>query len=159
MSITRNFENQVKSSQLEKVTQSMIKLLVRILAMLALASWTQTMVTAQDAVVVPDFTQGAKIPKGSRHDWNLGPTGLRGWIFCDRLVTTDARQILITKVDPGSPAEGSFQVGDVILGVNGKPFSFDPRTELGKAITAAETKAGNGRLALTRWRTESPMRS
>ena len=110
------------------------------------------MANAQDPVVVPDFTKGATIPAHSSHDWNLGPTGLRGWIFCDRLVTTDARQILITKVDEGSPAADTFQVGDVILGVGGKPFAFDPRTELGKAITAAETKAEKGQLVLTRWR-------
>ena len=107
---------------------------------------------AKDPVAVPDFTKGAKIPKGAKHDWNLGPTGLRGWMFCDQMVTTDARQIVITKVEKGSPAADSFQVGDVILGVSGKPFTFDPRTELGKAITVAESKAGEGKLALTRWR-------
>ena len=101
----------------------------------------------------PDFTQGEAIPPGAKHDWNLGPTGLRGWMFCDQMVTTDARQISITKVDKGSPAEGAFHVGDVILGVGGKPFSYDPRTEFGKAITAAESEAGGGRLAVTRWRT------
>lgn len=111
-----------------------------------------TTVLAQDAVVVPDFTKGARIPPGAKHDWNLGPTGLRGWIFCDKLVTTDARQIVITKVDKGSPAAETFRVADVILGVGGKPFFFDPRTEFGKAITTAESKAGGGKLALTRWR-------
>ncbi len=131
----------------------MIKTLVRIVTFLVIAALTPTnSATAQDTVVVPDFTKGAKIPTDSRHDWNLGPTGLRGWIFCDRLVTTDARQILITKVDQGSPAADTFRVGDVILGVGGKPFSFDPRTELGKAITTAESKDGGGKLALTRWR-------
>ncbi|MFY7873884.1 MAG: hypothetical protein ACOVQM_00470, partial [Pirellula sp.] len=64
-----------------------------LLLMLAISQFA--IATAQDQVIVPDFTKGAKIPKDSRHDWNLGPTGLRGWIFCDRLVTTDARQILI----------------------------------------------------------------
>ncbi len=34
-----------------------------------------------------------------------------------------------------------------------KPFTFDPRTELGKGDHAAETKRGNGELTLTRWRT------
>jgi hypothetical protein len=106
----------------------------------------------KDAKIVPDFTKGAKLPKDAKHDWNLGPTGLRGWMYCDRLVTTDARQILITKVDNGSPAADAFRVGDVILGVGGKAFTFDPRTELGRAITAAESKAGGGKLALTRWR-------
>ena len=131
----------------------MINPLVRIVTLLVIAAFSHfTKATAQDPVIVPDFTKGAKIPMDSRHDWNLGPTGLRGWIFCDRLVTTDARQILITKVDKGSPAADTFRVGDVILGVGGKLFSYDPRTELGRAITAAETKAGDGKLALTRWR-------
>jgi hypothetical protein len=101
---------------------------------------------------MPDFTKGDPIPDKARKDWNLGPTGLRGWMFCDRLVTTDARQIAVTVVDKGSPADGVIAVGDVLLGAGGKPFSFDPRTELGRAITAAETEAGGGKLALTRWR-------
>lgn len=104
------------------------------------------------AIVIPDLTQGDKIPKGAKHDWNLGPTGLRGWMFCDKLVTTDARQIAITTVEPGSSADGLIAVGDVLLGVGGKPFSYDPRTEMGRAITAAETEIGDGRLAITRWR-------
>jgi hypothetical protein len=98
---------------------------------------------------LPDFTKGDPVPQGFNHDWNLGPTGARGWIYPDQLVTTDARQILITKVDPGSPANGILASGDVILGVGGKPFAYDPRTEFGKAITAAEN---SGKLALTRWR-------
>ena len=101
---------------------------------------------------IPDFTRGAKIPAKAKHDWNLGPTGLRGWMFCDEMVTSDARQICITKVEKGSPAAGVFRVGDVILGVSGKPFSYDPRTEFGKAITAAESEAGGGKLTVTRWR-------
>ncbi len=100
-------------------------------------------------VPVPDFTKGDPIPQGFTHDWNLGPTGLRGWIYSDKLVTSDARQILITKVDAGSPAEGKLAIGDVILGAGGKPFSHDPRTEFGKAITVAEI---SGKLAVTRWR-------
>ena len=103
-------------------------------------------------VTNPDFTKGQKIPAGAKHDWNLGPTGLRGWMFCDQMVTSDARQIVITKVDKGSPADGALSVGDVILGVGGKPFSYDPRTEFGKAITAAESEAGDGKLSVSRWR-------
>lgn len=101
---------------------------------------------------IPDLTRGEAIPASAKHDWNLGPTGLRGWMYCDKLVTTDARQVAITTVDEGSPADGFVVVGDVLLGVDGKPFSFDPRTELGRAITVAETQAGGGRLAITRWR-------
>jgi hypothetical protein len=101
---------------------------------------------------IPDFTNGEVIPPKAKHDWNLGPTGLRGWMYCDRLVTTDARQIAITAVDQGSPADGMIAAGDVILGVGGQLFTFDPRTEFGRAVTAAEADDGGGRLVLTRWR-------
>ena len=101
---------------------------------------------------MPDFTKGDAIPAGAKHDWNLGPTGLRGWIFCDKMVTSDARQIAITKVEKGAPADGLLAVGDVLLGVGSKPFSYDPRTEFGKALTAAESEAGGGKLSVSRWR-------
>ena len=73
-------------------------------------------------------------------------------MYCDKMVTSDARQIAVTKVEQGSPADGLVAVGDVLLGVSGKPFAFDPRTELGRAITTAESAAGGGKLTLTRWR-------
>jgi hypothetical protein len=98
----------------------------------------------------PDLTKGEPLPEGKLHDWNLGATGARGWMFTEKLETTSARQILITKVDKGSPADGVLETGDVILGVARNRFSHDPRVEFGKALTAAE--AGDGRLALTRWR-------
>lgn len=100
----------------------------------------------------PDFTRGEAIPEGFTKDWNLGATGLRGWMHSDQLVTSDARQIRVTQVAAGSPAEGVLQVGDVLLGVGGQPFTFDPRTEFGRALTIAESDAGAGRLAVTRWR-------
>jgi hypothetical protein len=102
--------------------------------------------------VNPDFTRGDSIPEKARHDWNLGATGLRGWIHTDTFVTSEARQIYVTKVDEDSPADGVFEEGDVILGVGGQPFSYDPRTEFGKALTAAESQAGRGNLTITRWR-------
>jgi len=86
----------------------------------------------------PDLTRGERIPEGWTHDWTLGPTGTRGWIYCDTGVTTDARQIQITKVEKGSPADGLLEVGDVITGVQGKPFGDDARILFGKAITEAE---------------------
>lgn len=98
----------------------------------------------------PDFTKGESIPEGATKDWNLGATGTRGWMHTYQLSTAQARQVAITEVAAGSPADGLLKVGDAILGVAGKPFSRDPRTELGKALTAAE--AADGSLALTRWR-------
>jgi len=103
-------------------------------------------------MAMPDFTKGDAIPEGATHDWTLGATGARGWMYSDKLVTADARQIRITKVEKGSPADGILAVGDVILGVGGKPFSYDPRTEMGKALTEAEKESGRGALSLIRWR-------
>lgn len=100
----------------------------------------------------PDFTKGDSIPQGFTHDWNLGATGARGWMYSDKLVTSDARQIKVTAVAQGSPADGVLAVGDVILGVGGRPFSYDPRTEFGKALTGAESESGGGRLVVSRWR-------
>ena len=101
---------------------------------------------------MPDFTKGDAIPAEYTHDWTLGATGARGWIYSEKLMTSSARQIRITKVAKGSPADGVLAVGDVILGVGGKPFSYDPRAEFGKAPTVAEGTAGKGALNLTRWR-------
>ncbi|MHC4409429.1 MAG: DUF6288 domain-containing protein, partial [Planctomycetota bacterium] len=63
---------------------------------------------------------------------------------------TEARQIYVTNVEAESPASRVLRQGDVILGVAGARFAHDPRTELGRAIGAAE--ATGGRLALIRWR-------
>ncbi|MDG2401172.1 MAG: DUF6288 domain-containing protein [Akkermansiaceae bacterium] len=98
----------------------------------------------------PDFTKGDSIPSGATHDWNLGSTGARGWMFSEKMETSTARQIAITKVAPDSPADGPLKVGDVILGVGGKKFSYDPRTEFAKALTVAENKSGL--LKVLRWR-------
>ncbi len=106
--------------------------------------------TPQDAN--PDFTRGGAIPKDAPHDWTLGATGARGWMYGEKLVTTEARQIAITEVANGSPADGVLEAGDVVLGVSGTPFSYDPRTEFGKALTVAESEAARGELSLIRWR-------
>jgi HEAT repeat protein len=119
-------------------------LLVFLLVLQSIASAQKT------EPAIPDFTQGDKIPQGHNHDWNLGPTGARGWIYSHKLETTQARQILITKVERGSPSYGILNKGDVILGIGGHDFQIDPRVEFGKAITEAETKSGD--LLLSIWR-------
>lgn len=98
----------------------------------------------------PDFTQGGKTDES--HDWNLGPTGARGWIYAWAGTTAEARQILVTAVDKGSPADGILKKDDVILGVGEKVFSDDARIQFAKAITAAEQEKNNGKLRLIRWR-------
>lgn len=96
--------------------------------------------------------------------YNLGPTGLRGWIYIDRnnagsqgLMTAQSRQILITVVAAGSSSAGVLAVDDVILGAkadggNVPAFSSDCRKAMGWAISEAETKANGGVLSLLRWR-------
>ena len=97
----------------------------------------------------PDFTQGGKTD-GS-HDWVLGPTGARGWIYASKGQTRDARQILVTAVAKGSPAAGLLSNGDVILGIGGQKFSDDARIQFAHAITAAEEEKGGGVLRVLRW--------
>ncbi len=101
-------------------------------------------------VAAPDFTRGDK--PDDTHDWTLGPTGARGWISGRQGQTTDARQILVTAVAKGSPADGALTRGDVILGVDGKPFDGDARIQLANAITEAEKEPHHGLLRLLRWR-------
>jgi hypothetical protein len=99
---------------------------------------------------MPDFTKGHR--PGEAHDWTLGPTGARGWIYTANGHSRAARQILVTAVDAGSPAESVLATGDVILGVDGKSFAGDARVVFAGAIAAAESEAGAGKLRLMRWR-------
>ena len=96
----------------------------------------------------PDATKDPTAASG-KADWNLGPTGMRGWMFVRDNYTDEARQIVVTKIDPQSPADQVMEVGDVITGVEGKPFVSDARKCFGLAIGEAE-KEGN--LNLSIWR-------
>jgi Family of unknown function (DUF6288)/HEAT repeats len=107
----------------------------------------------------PDLTRENQVDQ--KLTYNLGATGLRGWIYSkpathfDGLqgrTTAAARQILVTHVGTQSPADGTIQVGDVILGVGGKPFTDDARKSFALAIQAAEQEESGGVLKLTRWR-------
>ncbi len=99
-----------------------------------------------------DFTKGDK--PGRETDWNLGPTGARGWMQDRFKESFAARQIYVTDVEKGSPADGILQEGDVILGIGGRKFRTDARKTFGQAITQAETQQGNGKLKLLRWRAD-----
>jgi hypothetical protein len=70
----------------------------------------------------------------------LGPTGMFG--------ENGKKDIKVSKVDKGSPADGKIKVGDVIEGAAGKQFSQDPRKELAAAINLAETTEAGGALSL-----------
>ena len=97
----------------------------------------------------PDLTKGEK--KTATPDWNLGPTGAKGWIFNRDFDTSEARQILVSEVEKGLPADGLLAAGDVIVGLGGKPFEGDARVAYGKAITEAEKAANKGQLKLLVW--------
>ena len=108
---------------------------------------------------VPDLTTSNSVDRTLTY--NLGPTGLRGWIYTRAAsnldasqgrTTTASRQILVTHVGTNSPASGVMEVNDVILGVNGKPFDDDARKRFGRAITEAEKSENKGVLKLVRFR-------
>ncbi len=107
----------------------------------------------------PELTKNNKVNR--EQTYNLGATGLRGWIYTKAAsnldgiqgrTTTASRQILVTHVGAKSPADGVIQVDDVILGVGGTPFADDARKSIAVAIQNAEKDANKGVLKLTRWR-------
>jgi hypothetical protein len=126
-----------------------LRIIQKLLSIAALAGGLLLPLHAADNPRIPDFTAGGKRDKS--HDWLLGPTGLRGWMyFRQNDLTAASRQILVTAVDKGSPADGIVRVKDVILGVFGKPFADDARRRFGHAIATAEEKTGI--LPLLLWR-------
>ncbi len=109
----------------------------------------------------PDLTKGETKGVDRTLTYNLGPTGLRGWIytkpatFLDSVqgrTTAASRQILVTHVGVNSPASGVMEVDDVILGAGGSLFRDDARKSMGTAIQEAEAAANGGILKLTRFR-------
>jgi hypothetical protein len=89
--------------------------------------------------------------------YNLGPTGLRGWIYNkegdghEGAISALSRQILVTVAS--GPAEGFLAVDDVILGAGwgtaSEPiplFTRDTRKSFGGAIGEAEQVSGANRV-------------
>jgi hypothetical protein len=107
----------------------------------------------------PDLTAGG-IPDNTR-TINLGPTGVRGWVYHvnsggRRADSGDSRQVLVTAVDEGSPAAGILAPDDVILGADGTSaapvnFTSDARKSLAYAIAEAEERTP-ATLQLLLWR-------
>jgi hypothetical protein len=139
--------------------------IVLTLAALLLAGTAHAHETADDVPHVLDLTK--VVPTDTKHDYQLGPTGLRGWMHTEyyratpqdmtSMPTTErGRQVLITAVDEASPADGVCAVGDVILGIGNTPFSSDPRWALADAINEAEKVENKGELTLLRWRPDEP---
>lgn len=129
-----------------KRVEQILKRSVAVLAIIIATSSGRCL--SNDKLPVPDFTKGGK--KDDMHDWTLGPTGARGWVWAWKGQTTNARQILVTDVAQGSPADGVLKKNDVLLGVNGNPFSEDARIVFAKAIT--ESDKVKGTISILRWR-------
>ena len=116
-------------------------------------------IVAAELSAPPDLTKATTVDH--KLTYNLGATGLRGWIYTkpaeylDSLqgrTTAASRQILVTHVGKNSPADGVINVDDVILGAGGKLFTDDARKSIALAIQEAEREANGGILKLTRWR-------
>ena len=126
---------------------------------LAVALMTGSALATEPPPVAPDLTQSGTVDRTLTY--NLGATGLRGWIYTrpanffesvQGRTTTASRQILVTHVGEKSPADGVMKVDDVILGAGGKLFTDDARKSMAMAIQEAEKAANGGILKLTRWR-------
>jgi len=111
--------------------------------------------------IMPDLTKGERDGVTRELTYNLGPTGLRGWIYthapsnldaAQGRTTTTSRQILVTHVGAKSPASGVVEIDDIILGVGGKRFTDDARKSFGQAITEAEKNENRGILKLSIFR-------
>ena len=101
---------------------------------------------------LPDLTKGEPVSEGERPPqiWTFGPTGIAG-IMAGKF---KGDQILVEATLKGSPAEGKFQKGDVILGMNGKKFVPGGHLGhlIGKAIIEAEREKNAGKITFQVWR-------
>jgi hypothetical protein len=140
---------------MKKSTRAFVSLIVAALAA------TSIVPAAEPSRTPPDLTQGNTVDRTLTY--NLGATGLRGWIYTrpvrqfdlERLqgrTTTPSRQILVTHVGAKSPADGVMKVNDVILGAGDKLFTDDARKSIAVAIQEAEKESNNGILKLNIWR-------
>ena len=76
----------------------------------------------------------------AKKDFMFGPTGIHGH--------HSQRDITVTRVAKGSPADGIIKPKMKIVGVNDKKFGRHLRKQLAEAIDLAETVAGKGQLKL-----------
>jgi len=77
--------------------------------------------------------------------YHVGVTGL--YVVPDR----KGPEVTVSSLEPGSPADGKFAKGDVIVAVNGTKLAPpDSRVQLGDAITAAEAADGKMTFAVKR---------
>ena len=100
---------------------------------------------------IPDLTQSQTLGVDESKYFFLGPTGMKGWMYWSSL-TAEARQILVTEVREGTPADGVMAYHDVILGIDGGLFTNDARVAFVDALIDAEASGNGGTLDLTVFR-------
>jgi len=121
--------------------------------------------TAAGAIAALKAGTLANANPGYGETYNLGATGLRGWIYlssgwgnthgADGTMSGESRQILVTVAE--APGSAVLAVDDVILGAMAgnsgtvPAFTSDARKAFGVAIGNAE-KTGAGTLRVKRWR-------
>ncbi len=102
---------------------------------------------------LPDLTKGGTLPrgKGAPPVWFYGTTGIGGQVTGKKF---QGDQILVRRIYKGSPAEGKFLPGDVLIGMNGKKFVAGEHMgmHIGKAIMAAELPENGGKISFIVWR-------
>ena len=137
---------------------------IPLLSALACTLAAQFLVVPSSLAAPPDLTSGGIIPSDLTTTWNLGPTGMRGWVYYDTASggingSVDSRQVQVREVEAGSPADGIFLPDDLILGASGTAaapayFTIDARRGLAAAIADAEAQSP-AELKLIRWRAEA----
>ncbi len=136
-----------------------------LLSLTALAASCTLLQAKEPPKTPPDLTKDLG-DVDRKATYNLGSTGLRGWIYtrpADHLdslqgrTTLASRQILVTHVGVKSPADGMVQVDDVIVGVAGKPFTDDARKSIAYAIQNAEKESSKGLLKFSLIRAGQPL--
>ncbi|MDG2323786.1 MAG: DUF6288 domain-containing protein, partial [Akkermansiaceae bacterium] len=97
-----------------------------------------------------DLTKGEIPSKTSDKAWTLGPTGIVG-MWTGRF-TGDQFQVLTTI--KGSPADGKFLPGDVLIGMNGRKFQAGGHlgVVIGNGVIEAEREKNGGKISFLVWR-------
>jgi len=104
---------------------------------------------------LPDLTKGDPVPelKNGHVVWTLGPSGIAG-IFPGGF---PGDQFRVKATLKGSPSEGRFLPGDVLIGMNGKKFQAGGHLGhvIGTGIIEAEREANEGKISFLVWRDQN----
>jgi len=108
-----------------------------------------------DAARLARLYKYAALVGGGRSNDRL-PLGVTGAWATDII---DRPELIVLYIEPGSPADGTLEVHDIIIGANGRLFAEDqdPRIPMGYALVEAQTLPLKGVLTLQVVRHGRPM--